>query len=1024
MKRMNISAYSIRNPLVAILIFTLLMFGGLFAFKQMKIQEFPDIDLPGVIVTVTLAGANPEQLENDIAKPIENRLANIEGLKHLRTTLQTGVVTIHSEFVLEKSIQEALDDVRSAVNETRNDLPSAANEPIINKVSTAGFPVATYSVSAMNMSEADLSWYVDDTLNKRLSNIAGVGQINRIGGVTRQIHVLPDANILAGLNMPIGQLSEQIYAIQQDNTGGNAKIGNATQTIRVSGAVDRISDLAQLQLVTPAGHAVTLSSVATVQDGIAERTSSAQLNKNTVVAFNVLRSRGASEVDVVRAIDKELEKLKLEQPNIKIEKVYDRSQPIYEDYQASMQMLWEGAILAVVVVYLFLRSWRATFVAAVALPLSIIPTFLIMYLLDFSLNLISLLALSLVIGVLVDDAIVEVENIMRHLHMGKTPWQAAMDAADEIGLAVIATTFTLIAVFLPTAFMHGVVGQFFKQFGWTAALAIFVSLLVARLITPMMAAYLLRPEDHHEEKTGFVMEGYLKFVKWTLQQRGITLLATLLLFIGSLSLAKGLPTAFIPPDDTNQTRVTLELTPDTTLQETTRMADLAYDYIRQIDGVEKVLTSIGEASNSMDSRSSAAGTVNVATMDIVLKNRGLRPSKSSIEAQIQRQLQHVPNARFTVGLEAGGESGYRFSLTSNDVATLEKMSEKIIQEIRQLPMVADVNSDRSLPKPELLVEPNPMAMADQGVTTLALANTLRIATQGDYEQQLAKLNLDTRQLPIVVQLPESQKGDFSVLNQLYVPSSKFEAVKIQDVAKIHYTSNASSMKRFDRERAIKITVQSKDGQLGDLIEAVKATPTLAQLPSQIKMIDEGQAESMAELFTGFVMAMAVGIFCIFAVLILLFHRILQPFTILMALPLSVGGAFIGLLLTDSSLSMPSMIGLIMLMGIATKNSILLVDYAITAEQKYGFNRTQAILDACQKRARPIIMTTIAMGAGMLPLIFAWGGADATFRQPMAAAVLGGLMTSTFLSLIVIPVVYTLMDDVAKWFKPKSKYYST
>ncbi|MFB2538167.1 MULTISPECIES: efflux RND transporter permease subunit [unclassified Acinetobacter] len=1013
---MNVSAYSIRNPLVAILLFILLTMGGLFAFKQMKIQQFPDIDFPGVVVTVTLPGAAPAQLENDIAKPLENKLASIEGLKHMRTTLQTGAVTIHSEFKLEKDIQEAVDDVRSAVNEARGNLPAAANEPIITKVSTAGFPVVTYSVSAKNMSVSDLSWYVDDTLNKRLSDIQGVGKINRIGGVTRIITVHPDVGVLNSLKMPISKLSEQIFATQQDSTGGESKIGNSNQTIRVLGAAQSIDDLHQLQITTPQGQALTLSSFSQIKDNIADPTSLAKLNQDTVVAFNVMRARGASEVDIVNAIDAEIAKIKQSQPNIQIEKVYDRSQPVHDDYKASMQMLIEGTILAVLVVYLFLRNWRATFVAAVALPLSIIPTFLAMYLFNFSLNIISLLALSLVIGVLVDDAIVEVENIMRHLRMGKTPYEAAMEAADEIGLAVIATTFTLIAVFLPTAFMSGVVGQFFKQFGWTAALAIFVSLLVARLITPMMAAYILKPEPNKIEKIGHVMRNYLGMVKWTLNYRWLTLFVTLLLFVGSLSLAGRLPNAFIPPDDTSETRVAIELTPDATIHDTARIADLAYQQIIQVEGVEKVLTSIGTSGASMDSRSAAAGTLNTASLDIVLKPRHQRPDKTKIEKQILEQLQKVPSARFTVGLSAGGESGYSFSLTSNDPVMLDQTATRLIEEIRGLSMVAEVSSNKSLPKPELQVIPNRMALADQGVTTMSLADTLRIATQGDYDQRLAKLNLDTRQLPIIVRLPDENKQDINALSQLYVPSQRPEGVKIGDVAELNYSAGAAEMRRFDRERAIKITVHSNNGQLGDLVKAVKSTPTMKNLSNSITVIDEGQAESMKELFTGFVIAMAVGIFCIFGVLILLFHKVLQPFTILMALPLSIGGAFIGLIVTNSSLSMPSMIGFIMLMGIATKNSILLVDYAITAETEHGLNRTEAILDACRKRARPIIMTTIAMGAGMLPLVFGWGGADPTFRQPMAAAVLGGLITSTFLSLVVIPVVYTLMDDLSGFFR--------
>ncbi|MDO5651984.1 MAG: efflux RND transporter permease subunit [Moraxella sp.] len=1009
---MNFSAYSIKNPLAAILLFTLLSLGGWIGFQKSKVQQFPDIDLPAVITTITMSGAAPSQLENDIAKKVENSLANIEGIKHIRTTLQTGVVVIHSEFVLEKDVQEAVDDVRSAVSEIRGDLPQAAEEPIINKVSTAGFPVVSYSVASDEMSVSELSWWVDDALSRRLSNLDGVGKIARVGGLERQIIVATDADKLAGWQMPISSLSQQIYALWQDGSGGETKIGGGTQTIRILGAGDSLDELRQLSIGMPAG-ATTLGQVANVYDGAADASSVAWLDNEPVVAFNVTRSRGASEVAMVQLIDKELTAITQENPHISIHKIYDYAEPIHTDYKASLKMLIEGCVLAVLVVYLFLRNWRATFVAAMALPLSIVPTFLAMYLFGFSLNIISLLALSLVIGVLVDDAIVEVENIVRHLRMGKTPYEAAMEAADEIGLAVVATTFTLIAVFLPTAFMSGVIGQFFRQFGWTASIAIFISLLVARLITPMMAAYILKPEADKVASIGRVMRWYLWLVQWTLKHRLMTLCLTLVMFVGSVSLVGLLPTGFIPDNDTNQTRITIEMTPDAALDDTSHVAKQVSDKVLAIDGVSSVFAAVGSASTGMDSRSSSAGSPNTATLDITLLPRSERPSKSKIEATITQAIQDVAGARFKVGLSAGGESGYSFSLTSNNPDQLASVLKSTIAEIRALGDIR-ITTNESLPKPELSVSPNRLAMATKGVNTADLAQTLRIATTGDYEQSLPKLNLNTRQIPIVVRLADEDKQDTQVLSRLYVPTTTQTGVQVGEVANFEYGTGPAQIVRFDRERAVKITADS-GMPLGELVAKVKSVPTLNNLPTGINIIEEGQAESMNELFGGFLLAMSVGVVCIFGVLMLLFHRVLQPFTILVALPLSVGGAFVGLLLTGSSLSMPSMIGFIMLMGIATKNSILLVDYAIIA-QDAGKTQLAAIMDACQKRARPIVMTTIAMGAGMLPLVLGFGEADPTFRRPMAAAVLGGLMTSTLLSLVIIPVVYTLMDDVSRWVK--------
>jgi len=1026
---LNVSAYSIKNPLVAILLFVLLTLGGIYGFMKMKVQQFPDIDLPAVVVTVTLPGAAPSQLENDIAKKIENKLTSIEGVSHIRTTLQTGAATIATEFTLEKDIQEAVDDVRSAVGEVRGDLPAAANDPIITKVSTAGFPVVTYSVAANNMSVEDLSWFVDDTITKRLSDIPGVSTVGRIGGLQREITVAADPITLSGLKFSITQLSQQIAGIQQDSSGGEAEVGKTTQTIRVLGAVERAGELNDLQVAVPTGGTQALGRMAQITDGAADPSSIAKLDGQTVVAFNITRSRGASEVEVMELVDDELAKLTADVGNISIEKVYDRATPIAEDYQASLRMLIEGGLLAVVVVFLFLRNIRATIVAAVALPLSVIPTFLGMYLFGFSLNIISLLALSLVIGVLVDDAIVEVENIIRHLRMGKTPYEAAMEAADEIGLAVVATTFTLIAVFLPTAFMGGIVGQFFRQFGWTAALSIFASLMVARLITPMMAAYILRPEKKHVEKQSALMTWYLKIVSWTLHRRWLTMGATLVLFVASLALVKLLPTSFIPDNDIDQTRVAIELTPDVSLADTERVSALASARILAMPEVTNIFTSVGEAQASLSSESGGSKAENIASLDIVLAPRAERGTKQETERKISKLMTEVPGARFTVGLSSGGESGYNFSLTSTSPQLLEQTVQQIMTEIRGLPSVGAVTSDRSLPRQELTVTPDRLAMADKGVTTQDIATTLRVATVGDYEQRLSKLNLDTRQIPIVVRLPDVAKQNVSQLEGLYVPNSlpAGQGVRVGEVAALDFGTGPAQISRLDRERAISITVQPADGELGDLVQAVKSVPTMQQLPPSITIIDQGQAENMADLFSGFIIAMSVGVVCILGVLILLFGRLLQPFTILMALPLSIGGAFVGLVITNSSLSMPSMIGFIMLMGIATKNSILLVDYALIAQRR-GLARFEAIIDACHKRARPIIMTTIAMGAGMLPLVFGWGDADPTFRRPMAAAVLGGLVTSTLLSLVVIPVVYTLMDDLsgwfAKWLVPSGKEQTT
>lgn len=1008
---MNFSAYSIRNPLVAIILFALLTVAGIIGFNRMKIQQFPDMDLPVVVVTVLMPGASPEQLETDIARIVEDRVSSIEGLKNTFTTVQTGVVTLINEFRLGVDIQAALDDVRSAVSEIQGQLPANAESPIIAKVNTAGLPIEIYTISSDSMDVEQLSYYVDNTVVRMLSSIDGIGSISRFGGVDRQINVDVDPYALQAAGATVANLSSELAYVQQDAPGGRAEIGSLKQSIRVLGNVHGVEDIAQLQLSIGNGHTVMLGNIADVRDGYAEQTQKAFLNGNPVVAFEVTRGKGASEVEVASRVREILAKIEAQNSKIHFDNVYDLAKPVADDYDSSIRMLIEGAILAVVVVFIFLRNIRATIIAAVALPLSIIPTFAGMYLLGFSLNIISLLALSLVVGVLVDDAIVEIENIIRHLRMGKTPYQAAMEAADEIGLAVIATTFTLIAVFLPTAFMDGVVGQFFKQFGWTASIAIFASLLVARLLTPMMAAYIIRPEKYIERPDSWVMRWYLKIADFAIRHRWLTLITTLALFASSLFLTNFIPKDFLPADDFSQTRVVVELPPGSTMEDTQTVSEQVRQEIIKNPAVLNVYSSLGKSHAGFER---GVDSVTQAALNVVLKPKGERPSKQTIENDLRKRLENIPGARFRVGLSNGGEGGYQVSLVSDDWLLLKQTAHKVMQEIRDLPDVANVRSNEGVATEELQIIPDTLAMAQNGVTTAALAHTIRVATIGDYDKLLAKLNLDTRQIPVLVRLLPEYRGDIATLENLIILGAK-GPVRLGDVAQIQFGSGASAINRYNRSREIKITVEGSAKELGSLIATVRNTPTIQNLPAGVRAVEQGQAEGMQELFVGFITAMSVGVLCIFGVLVLLFHRVLQPFTILMALPLSIGGAFIALLIIGSSLSMPSLIGLVMLMGIATKNSILLVDYAILAEQQ-GQSRLEALLDACHKRARPIIMTTIAMGAGMLPLILGLGGGDNSFRSPMATAVFGGLITSTMLSLIVIPTFYTFMDDLSRWFK--------
>ncbi|MBG9388858.1 efflux RND transporter permease subunit [Caenimonas aquaedulcis] len=1011
---MNVSSWSIRNPIPAVMLFVMLTFGGMISFNAMKVQNFPDIDLPTISVAAALPGAAPAQMETDVARKLEDAIATTQGLKHITTKVQDGAVTILAEFRLEKPVQEAVDDVRSAVARVRSDLPADVREPIVTKLDFASQPVLAFTVSSPRMDDEALSWFVDNDISRKLLAVRGVGAVNRVGGVDREIRVALDPVRLQALGATAADVSRQLRQVQTESAGGRTDLGGSEQPVRTLATVKTAAEIGELQLSlagTPP-RSVRLKDVATITDTTAEPRAAALLNGKPVVGFEVARSRGESEVAVGAAVQKALAELKAQRPDIQLVQAFDFVTPVEEEYHGSLHLLYEGAILAVIVVWLFLRDWRATFVSAIALPMSVIPAFIGMHLLGFSVNVVTLLALSLVVGILVDDAIVEVENIVRHLRMGKTPYQAAMEAADEIGLAVIATTFTLIAVFLPTAFMSGIAGKFFKQFGWTASLAVFASLVVARVLTPMMAAYILKPIVTAHEDAGW-MKVYLRCVNWSMRHRLATFVLSGLFFLGSIMLIPLLPTGFIPPDDNSQTQVYLELAPGSTLAQTMATAEQARQMVARVEHVKSVYTTIGGGTAGADPlASSGTAETRRATLTILLTDRGDRPRKQGIENKIRAALEPLPGVRSKVGLGGSGEK-YILVLTGEDPQALGEAARAVERDLRTIPGLGSVASTASLIRPEIAVRPDFAKAADLGVTSASIGETLRIATTGDYDIALPKLNLSQRQVPIVVKLDDNARKDLSVLERLAVPGSK-GPVMLGQVATLEMTGGPAVIDRYDRSRNVNFEIELSGLPLGDVATKVKELPSVRNLPAGVKVVEVGDAEVMGELFMGFLLAMVTGVLCIYIVLVLLFKDFLQPVTILAALPLSLGGAFVGLLIAQKSFSMPSLIGLVMLMGIATKNSILLVEYAIVARRDHGLSRFDALIDACHKRARPIVMTTIAMGAGMLPIAIGFGTADPSFRSPMSIAVIGGLITSTVLSLLVIPVVFTFMDDIEHW----------
>src|SRR5450830_1782640 len=1011
---MNFSALSIKNPIPAIMLFVLLTLAGLLAYRANPVQDFPDIELPIVTVSASLPGAAPAQLETEVARKIEDSVATLQGVKNIYTKVLDGVATVTVEFVLEKNLSDAVNEVRDAVTQVKADMPAELRDPVVSKVSTAGRVVLTFVARAKatggnKMDDADLSWFVDNTVAKRLLAVPGVGSVKRAGGVDREIRVELDDARMASLKVSALDVSRQLRLVQREAPGGRGDVSGAEQSVRTIATVQSAQELAAMNIPLGDGRHIRLDQVATVTDTIAEPRAVATQDGLSTVAFEVFRTKGASDVTVAKGARAAIAQLQKENQNIVLEQAIDNAVPVEENFDGSMELLYEGALLAVLVVWWFLRDWRATLVAAAALPLSVMPAFLGIYWFGYTLNTVTLLSLALVVGVLVDDAIVEIENIERHLRMGKSPMQAAMEAADEIGMAVIATTFALVAVFLPTAFMSGIPGLFFKQFGWTAVLAVLASLVVARLLTPMMAAYLLKPKVHKEEKDGWIMTRYMRTMKWCLNHRGITAIASAVFFVCSIMLVGLLPTGFVPPADRDQTQINLELPPGSTLAQTKLVAEQARQAAMQVPGITGVFSSIGGGSSGDSFAPGAAAEARSAVLTLTTVHRNKRKeSMADLEAEIRQKLNAIPGARFKIGPPDNGVK-MQLVLRSEDPVALKETAQKVEREMRTLKGVGNVRSTASLVRPEIIVKPDFAKAADLGVTAASIGQTVRVATAGDYDTDLTKMNLPERQVPIRVKLPNSVRADLAAIERLTVPG-KNGPVRLANVATVTMESGPAQIDRLNRSRNVTLDVELGSRTLGELNAEARALPSMKNLPPSVKIAELGDAQEMASLFASFGLAMLIGVLCIYCVLVLLFKDFMQPVTILAALPLSIGGAFVALLITGSALSMPSMIGLIMLMGIVTKNSILLVDYAILARQA-GMNRFDALVDACHKRSRPILMTTIAMGAGMMPLALGWG-ADPSFRSPMAIAVIGGLITSTLLSLLVVPAVFTYIDDLA------------
>ncbi|NJC40236.1 HAE1 family hydrophobic/amphiphilic exporter-1 [Brevundimonas alba] len=1002
----NISSWSIRNPIPIILMFVLLTLAGVNGFMGMRINNNPDIDFPLVLVAAGRPGAAPSEMEVQVTRLIEDSLSGLSGVRHISSQITDGSSVTTIEFELGTDTERATNDVRNAMSGLRADLPQDMQEPGVQRIDITGDALITWVVRSSTMTPEELSWFIDNEVSRSLLAIGGVGEVNRSGGVDREIRVELDPDRLASYGLTAASVSQALTAVNSDLPGGRVTISGSERSIRTLGAAGSIEQLRETLVPLGGGRSVRLGDLGTVEDHWSEPRRLARYNGQEAVTFNFLRSRTASEVKVAERVRERVLEIDAAHPELTIEQVTASVEYIEESYIASLEALLLGAVLAVVVVFIFLRDWRATFITAMAMPLSLIPAFAILGPLDQSLNVVTLLALSLTVGILVDDAIVEIENIVRHMRDGKSPYNASMEAADEIGLAVVATTATILAVFAPVGFMPGIIGQFFKAFALAACVSVAFSLVVARTLTPLMAAYLLK-HHKHEDRDPFWMGGYLKSLRWSLGNRWKVFALGTLLFVGCIVLATKVPFEFSPSGDQSRAAFSVELPPGATLRQTDAVVQRITRDLQQRPEVTSVYAAVG------------GQDVNQANVYADMVDKGERSiSQQDFQREMVDGWKSIPGARIGSGAaqQGGGPSdgtSYTFAILSDNPVALQAAARKIEAEMRTVPGLANVVNTASIARPEILVVPRPDQAALMGVSTRDISQTIRVATIGDVAQNLPKYNLGDRQVPIRLQLTADAREDLAVLENLRVPTSTGGAVPLSAVADIQFGAGPSQVLRQDRARIASITAELDGIRSGEADALVQALPSVKNLPAGVSKTPAGDQEFIQEMITGFAVAFATGILLMYAVLVLLFRSFAYPVTIMASLPLAIGGAFVALMIGQSSFSISSLIGVLMLMGIAAKNSILLVDYIVMAE-KDGMTRFEAIMDAAHKRARPILMTTFAMGAGMMPVAVGWG-ADVEFRQPMAIAVVGGLISSTFLSLLFIPPIFTIVDDIAGFF---------
>jgi HAE1 family hydrophobic/amphiphilic exporter-1 len=1018
---MKLADVSIKRPVFATMMIMSLLVLGLFALTKLNVDLYPDVDIPYVVITTVLPGAGPEQIESDVTKPIEDAINPIEGVDHIQSTSQEGVSIIITGFKLEIDGKKAAQEVREKIAAIRGNLPTDIQEPVIQRYDPASLPILTLTVAG-DRSEKDLTTFTKDVIKKRIENVPGVGNVTLVGGAEREIHIDVDIERLRAYSLSIQDVVQAVGAANVEIPGGNLDQGTRRLLLRTMGKFQNIQDFGKVIVTSNKGNIVRLNEIAVVSDGTIEKTSLSRFNGSVSVGLDILKQSGGNTVDVAEKVKKEVAKLGNDLPkDIHVSVVRDNSVFIKDSVNDVLFDLIYGGLLAIIVIYLFLANLRSTIISAIALPTSIIATFFVMYIMHFTLNMMSLLALSLAVGLLIDDAIVVIENIYRHMDQGETPFEAAKSATSEIGLAVLATTFTVVAVFIPVSFMEGIVGRFFYQFGITVSVAVLVSLFVAFSLTPMLSSRWLRKEDEHLTNKGIINrilyyfnqffewlnDVYKVILAWALKHRLAVVILSITVFVSSMFLAGLLGNTFFPDTDEAEFYVYITAAPGTSLDQTSEISKLVEAKLRKQPEVVDLLTTIGGENTPVNN-----GNIFVK----LVKKKERHRSVNDIMISLRGDFKYVPGAIITFrtqGGPGGNEKPLTFSIRGSEISQLEKISRQVKSIVSSTNGAVDVETSLEASKPEVRIKIDRDKASDLGINVLTVASMVRSMVDG---YKATKYQEGNEQYDVRVRLKEENRRSIYDIQNLTVPSFNSGPngekinLKLSDIADVYEGTGPSKINRYDRQREIRIDGNVQDRVTGDVINDIQKEIDKLNLPAgySIGIVGEGQMQS--EAFANILIALALAIIFVYIVLAMQFESFIYPFSIMLSLPMAIIGAIIALLIAGSDMSVMSLIGIIMLMGLVTKNAILLIDYANVLRER-GLSRTDALLLAGPTRLRPILMTTFAMIFGMIPVAFGLGEGS-EFRSPMGQAVIGGLITSTMLTLLVVPVVYTILDDIS------------